>query len=446
MSSASSRDAGALLGNTDEMMRSGLSVDGAQASDASDEEDEDEIVACKRCEREWLAPEDWARDGLASCWPALREKLLRTSTPIAREDAAALTRARFAAEYEAKRRPCVVANRDAAREPLALAALLDEFGDLNWRVSDTHGQMVGLREWWAYARATDDDAPFGIYDAEFGDEGTPTARLAAAYDVPAFAAEDAFARAAAGPRPPWRWILMGGPRSGTGMHVDPLHTHAWVHLCEGRKRWLMLPPDTTAAALATVGVAEGRQLPSGQFFARHGDAAADLPGAVEFVQEAGELVYVPAGWTHAVLNLDATVAVTHNYATLTPACVEATAKEEPEFFMRLLRGFSPGAFPRARRVSRRDPEAAGRAGRRGARALLLRHAALRRGRGDEPRVRRAPRRRLLGRAAQSGLRRGGARGGGGLLELAGGLAAAVPRRAGGRRHGGGGDLRRAVLS
>ena len=56
------------------------------------------------------------------------------------------------------------------------------------------------------------------------------------------------------------------------MHVDPLHTHAWVHLCEGRKRWLMLPPDTTAAALATVGVAEGRQLPSGQFFARHGDA------------------------------------------------------------------------------------------------------------------------------------------------------------------------------
>ena len=340
MSSASSSDR--VLGNTDEMMRSASSGDGAQASDASDEEEEDEIVACKRCERAWLAPKDWARDGLAASWPALREKLLSTSTPIAREDAAALTRARFAAEYEAKRRPCVVANRAAAREPLALAALLDEFGDLNWRVSDTHGQMVGLREWWAYAHATDDDAPFGIYDAEFGDEGNPTARLAAAYDVPAFAAEDAFARAAAGPRPPWRWILMGGPRSGTGMHVDPLHTHAWVHLCEGRKRWLMLPPDTTAAALATVGVAEGRQLPSGQFFARHGDAAANLPGAVEFVQEAGELVYVPAGWTHAVLNLDATVAVTHNYATLTPACVEATAKEEPEFFIRLLRGFPPG--------------------------------------------------------------------------------------------------------
>ena len=74
-----------------------------------EEEDEiDEIVACKRCERAWLAPEDWARDGLAACWPALREKLLSTSTPIAREDAAALTRARFAAEYEAKRRPCVV--------------------------------------------------------------------------------------------------------------------------------------------------------------------------------------------------------------------------------------------------------------------------------------------------------------------------------------------------
>jgi oxalate decarboxylase/phosphoglucose isomerase-like protein (cupin superfamily) len=34
---------------------------------------------------------------------------------------------------------------------------------------------------------------------------------------------------------------------------------------------------------------------------------------VECVVEAGEMVFVPHGWWHAVLNLDDSVAITHNY-------------------------------------------------------------------------------------------------------------------------------------
>ena len=179
------------------------------------------------------------------------------------------------------------------------------------------------------------------------------------YEPPPFVSADAFAAASAGDdlggddsddastadvaarddaaaRPPWRWILLGCPRSGTGVHVDPLMTHAWVHLLEGTKRWIFIRPETPPELLESVGLG-GPRLPSANWFDRFHEAVVRWPGdyVVEHVQRPGELVYVPAGWHHAVLNLSWTYAVTENYAVLSDACVAATRTEEPEFFARL---------------------------------------------------------------------------------------------------------------
>ena len=71
----------------------------------------------------------------------------------------------------------------------------------------------------------DDDAPFAIYDAEFADlEGF-------AYDAPRFLSRPRSRRcrrAAA-----LALVITRRPRSGTGVHVDPLYTHAWVYLILG---------------------------------------------------------------------------------------------------------------------------------------------------------------------------------------------------------------------
>ncbi len=116
-----------------------------------------------------------------------------------------------------------------------------------------------------------------------------------------------FGGAAAPLRPEWRWLLVGGPGSGFGIHVDPHATNAWNALVVGRKRWALLPPSTAEE------VALGPAGPSAALAASAWFAAGGVPGALVFDQLPGEIVFVPRGWWHVVRNETAAVAVTQNW-------------------------------------------------------------------------------------------------------------------------------------
>jgi histone arginine demethylase JMJD6 len=198
-----------------------------------------------------------------------------------------------------------------------------------------------LREYVAYAEGNVADAPHYIVERAF--DG-PRRALLDDYAPPALFADDLLTQVPGvddipGSKKATYWFV-GGARTGTFLHVDPFCTSAWNACVAGRKRWVMLAPETDLAAHGLAHFDAGKHpmaigwfldvLPRLRAAARAGELR-----MVECVQRKGDLVYVPAGWHHAVLNLEFTCAVGQNF--ITPA-------QLPDLWPRLSAGNYPFAM------------------------------------------------------------------------------------------------------
>lgn len=272
-------------------------------------------------------------------WKELQQQLFqpptshRTATRICATEAVALPQYPW---FEKENIPVVLEGLTdtwKAKETCRFDQLVRTFGDYDWRFSDTHGSTTTLRTYQKYVQSLEgqtDDAPLAVYDSQLDTDEREC--LLQDYQVPnCFDAPDLFECLGDHVRPPYRWILIGPARSGTGLHIDPLGTHAWVTLLEGAKRWVLFPYGTDKE---TIGM-QDPQIPSALWFSSHWyqQSLQQVPGAIEVLQLPGETVYVPAGWPHLVLNLEFSTAITHNYATEFPSWQrmrDAVRKEEPE--------------------------------------------------------------------------------------------------------------------
>mmetsp|Transcript_7300 Transcript_7300/g.17206 ORF Transcript_7300/g.17206 Transcript_7300/m.17206 type:complete len:438 (-) Transcript_7300:981-2294(-) len=303
--------------------------------------------------------EDWERDNMHFRFPPFREeirKLPRSTSfnPNAEPgsdqqqlpvvlDAATLTREAFY-NYEEDSIPLIIKNIPAghdggefvgawpALEKWKLRSLLNDEALIDRKFKcgeddDGHNIKIRLSHFLSYAEFNKDDSPLYIFDSNFDGDNQADCLLRD-YRVPSYFRDDLFGLVSESRRPPYRWFLVGPERSGTCVHIDPLGTSAWNTLIEGQKRWVLFPPhlpkklvkgeklvrddedDEAVHYFMTILPRIKREARSLRSTPKYENFA-----CYEFTQNAGETVYIPHGWWHAVLNLTDTVAVTQNFCS-----------------------------------------------------------------------------------------------------------------------------------
>ena len=274
-------------------------------------------------------------------------------------EAPGLSPADFVAFYEAPNTPLVLRGGaeglwpGLAQGAWGAAALQAAHGATAFHCA---GFSMQLSAFLAYAARTQEDAPLYLFDKDF----VARAPALGAYTPPALFGPDLLALLGEQARPDWRWLIIGGQKSGSVFHQDPNGTSAFNACLQGRKKWILIPPDMTppgvwaaqdgsevcvplsvmewlmqfyswhakarerrnaacAAGSAAVAPSGKRDRVGGvRSAAAGGGGGQPLQRVYEGVVEAGDIVYVPRGWWHLVLNLDAVnVAVTHNFCSPT---------------------------------------------------------------------------------------------------------------------------------
>ena len=78
------------------------------------------------------------------------------------------------------------------------------------------------------------------------------------------------------------------------------HVDAWNALAHGKKRWFLYPPMEGMYSAKPI-----------SYWMEQGYKHAK---PLEFVQDAGDIVYIPRYWSHAVFNLQESVGVAVEFA------------------------------------------------------------------------------------------------------------------------------------
>ncbi|KAJ8754523.1 hypothetical protein K2173_005684 [Erythroxylum novogranatense] len=189
--------------------------------------------------------------------------------------------------------------------------LISVCGDVKFAVGPVE---MRLHDYFRYADQVKEERPLYLFDPKFA-EKVPL--LALEYDVPVYFREDLFS-VLGDDRPDYRWIIMGPSGSGSSFHIDPNSTSAWNAVVKGSKKWILFPPDVVPPGIhpSPDGAEVASPVSIIEWFMNFYGATKSLKKRpIECICKAGEVIFVPNGWWHLVINLEDSIAITQNYVS-----------------------------------------------------------------------------------------------------------------------------------
>ncbi|OIW34863.1 Clavaminate synthase-like protein [Coniochaeta ligniaria NRRL 30616] len=194
-----------------------------------------------------------------------------------------------------------------------LDTLLKTYADVEFRAEAVDWPFS---TYYQYMFNNHDESPLYLFDRKFVEKmGIIVGKEdGAAYWKPDCFGPDLFEFLGA-ERPAHRWLIIGPERSGSTFHKDPNGTSAWNAVIQGAKYWIMFPPST---AVPGVYVSKDSSevtspLSIAEWLLEFHAEARKLPECLEGICNAGEILHVPSGWWHLVVNLGSGIALTQNF-------------------------------------------------------------------------------------------------------------------------------------
>ncbi|TVY41162.1 F-box protein [Lachnellula subtilissima] len=197
------------------------------------------------------------------------------------------------------------------------SSLSDQYGGVKFRAEAVDWT---LNTYLNYMSDSSDESPLYLFDRSFVqkmDLQVSKTQPSPSYWIPECFGQDLFS-VLGDQRPDDKWLIMGPARSGSTYHKDPNATSAWNAVLKGSKYWIMFPSNASGSPPPGVYVSQDQSevtspLSIAEWLLGFHAEARKTPGCVEGVCKEGEVLHVPSGWWHLVVNLDAGIAITQNF-------------------------------------------------------------------------------------------------------------------------------------
>ncbi|KAI9835166.1 MAG: hypothetical protein M1819_002536 [Sarea resinae] len=198
----------------------------------------------------------------------------------------------------------------------SVETLLDRYRDVKFIAEAVEWTM---KDYLDYMNNSSDESPLYLFDRRFVQTmGLTVGETEGAdYWIPECFGEDLFSVLGL-QRPHDRWLIIGPERSGSTFHKDPNATSAWNAVIRGAKYWIMFPGTPTSPLPPGVFVSSDQSevtspLSIAEWLLGFHSEARRMKGCIEGICGEGEVLHVPSGWWHLVVNIAPSIAITQNF-------------------------------------------------------------------------------------------------------------------------------------